>query len=83
MPHAAVLTAVTHAPWVQQPAAQAVASQTHWLATQRAPAAHAAFAPQRQVPVSQLSARLTSQAAQVCPPEPQATVETAVWQVVP
>lgn len=62
----------------QQPVAHTVASQIHWLLTQRSPAPQAALRPQRQPPLSQLSAVLVSQVVQAWPFAPQEPVETAV-----
>ena len=66
----------------QQPEGHEVASQMQALFTQREPDPQAGPKPQRQVPLSQLSAPLV-QAEQVAPLRPQAAVVTAVMQVVP
>ena len=83
VPHSEVVRAVTQVPAEQHPLAQEVGSHTHTLPRQRVPAAQAAWLPQRQPPVSQLSAAVGLQLAQVAPPLPQAEVESAKTQVLP
>jgi hypothetical protein len=68
----------------QQPVAQEVPSQTHWLPRQRWPLAQAAPAPQPQTPfAAQRSARWASQATQVPPSLPHAPEVGLGLQVVP
>ena len=62
----------------QQPAAQPWALQAQDPLTQRSPAPHAAFMPQRQAPPAQLSAMLGSHAVQALPMVPQAEAEGTV-----
>lgn len=71
VPHAARSITLHWFPW-QQPDAQLVASQTQAPETQRWPAPHAAFAPQRHAPPAQVSAFEVSHAVHVPPPVPQA-----------
>ncbi len=82
-PHWAVVSAVTQRLASQQPFPHEGASQTQTLPEQREPAPHGALVPQRQPPVSQLSAVRLLQLVQVAPLLPQLEVETAVMQVLP
>jgi hypothetical protein len=67
----------------QQPVAQEVASQTHWLLKQRWPVPQAAPVPQRHMPAPQLFATFVSQATQAEPLPPHCAGETEVTHEVP
>lgn len=60
---------------------QVVESQTHPPDTQCNPVPHWAWVPQRQLPVSQLSAPPALQLVHAAAPEPHWEVETAVTQL--
>jgi hypothetical protein len=64
-PHWLVVGVATQALPTQHPVAHEVASHTHAPATHLVPLAQAAFAPHRQVPLSQLSAALAVHAKQL------------------
>ena len=83
VPQIDVESVVTHEFPLQHPPAHEAASQTHTLLAQRVPTPQGPLVPQRQVPVSQLSARMLSQVMQALAEEPHAAVETATTQVVP
>ena len=79
VPHDAT-DAIMHAPPRQQPLGQEVALQTQAPLTQMVPAAHAALAPHRQVPVaaSHALAERATQLVQATPAMPQAANAGAV-----
>lgn len=83
LPHCETVREVTQSVPSQQPAAQLVLSQTHWLLMQREPGPHGGPKPQAHSPVSQLSAVPAAHAMHVAPKLPHALVETAVTQVLP
>lgn len=82
-PHAAAVGAVTQVPPAQQQLGHEVASHTHMLPEHLEPGAHAELVPQRQRPVSQLSALPAAHVAHVAPPLPQVVVDTAVMHALP
>lgn len=82
IPQVVVVGVVQVAPR-QQPEGQLVPSQMQVFATQRWPGPHAGLPPQRQLPVSQLSALLVSQAPHAAPLVPHWLPEVWVTHVVP
>ena len=82
-PHWETVSAVTQLVPAQQPPPQVVASHTQTLFAQCRPAPQAGLLPQRQLPVSQLSAPRELQAEQVAPLLPQTEVDSTVLHVPP
>ncbi len=79
-PHAAVVSPSWHAlPW-QQPVGQLVPSHTQLPPTQRWPAAHGAFAPQRHAPFAHVSACVALHTRQLAPAAPQPPAVLPGWQ---
>lgn len=78
VPHVEGVAALHVVP-LQQPEGHEVESQTQAPDTQRWPAPHWAFEPQRHSPVAQLSADVALQLPHAPPPLPQSVVEVPTW----